>query len=507
MGNHRGYFRGALLFLALAVLCPAAGGPISDAVAEETYHLVIRGGRVVDPESGLDGVRQVGIIGGRVVALSEQPLRGRAVLDADGLVVAPGFIDLHVHGQDLKTSRYQVMDGVTTALDMEAGAYPVAPWYDSREGRSLNHYGVAVGHIPARVALKHGLEIGHLNTNPEWAKASTKFKEWAYEAVDDEQLTRLEALLEQGLEDGGLGLGLGIQYTPAASRAEIFRIFKLGARRGAPVFVHARFSGNQAEDGGVDAVQELLADAAASGASLHIVHVTSNGLGQTGTILDMVDGARARGLDVSVEAYPYPAASTYLQTAYFDPGWQQRYGISYQDLMWVATGERLTEATFESYRKQGGLVVIFMIPERIVELALRTPYVMVASDGLPFVTGQEHPRAAGTFARVLGRYVREQKLMSLTDALRKVSLMPAQRLEGYVPAMKRKGRIQVGADADIVVFDPDEIIDRATFEEPMQFSHGMVHVLVGGSVVVRAGALVEGVFPGQPVRRGRVPVD
>ncbi len=223
-------------------------------------------------------------------------------------------------------------------------------------------------------------------------------------------------------------------------------------------------------------------------------------MGQTGEILEVIQGVRSRGLDVTTEAYPYPAASTYLESAYFDPGWQQRYGIDYGDLQWVATGERLTEESFVRYREEGGLVVIFMIPEEAVDLAVAHPLVMIASDGLPFLTGGEHPRGAGTFARVLGRFSRERGLLEPMEALRKMTLMPAERLAAWAPAMRRKGRVAVEADADLTVFDPERVRDRATYQQPMQFSEGIRHVLVAGTFVVRDGESVEGVFPGRPVK-------
>src|SRR6266436_7124703 len=167
--------------------------------------------------------------------------------------------------------------------------------------------------------------------------------------------------------------------------------------------------------------------------------------------------------------------------------------------MWAATGERLTAETFAKYRKQGGAVISHTLPEEALRAGIRSPLVMFASDGR-LTGGKGHPRGAGTFARVLGLYVREQKLISLTDALRRMTLMPAQRLEATVPAMRNKGRIKVGADADLVAFEADRIIDKATFENPAQYSDGIQHVLVNDVFVVRQGSFVAGVYPGMGLR-------
>jgi dihydroorotase len=262
-----------------------------------------------------------------------------------------------------------------------------------------------------------------------------------------------------------------------------------------------RSAGEVEPGGSIDALQEVLANVSATGASVHIVHIGSNGLRQTPRLLSMIDGARARGLDVTTEVYPYTAGSTYLQSALFEPGWQQRFGITFKDVQWSATGERLTEDTFARYRATGGWVVIHMIPESSVRAALAHPGVMVGSDGVPLVDGGGHPRGAGTYARILGRYVREQKVLDLMTALGKMSLLVARRLEPFVPAMRQKGRVAVGADADITVFDPARVIDRATYEKPAQESEGIPHVLVGGTFVVRDGKLVPGVAPGRAIRR------
>jgi dihydroorotase len=216
--------------------------------------------------------------------------------------------------------------------------------------------------------------------------------------------------------------------------------------------------------------------------------------------LAVIDSAKARGQNLTTEVYPYTAASTLIESALFNPGWQRNLRIDYGDVAWAATGERLTKESFDRYRKEGGWVIIYMMKDENIARAVAHPGVMIASDGVPFVNGTGHPRGAGTFARVLGHYVRERKLLSLMDALGKMTILPARRLEDYLPEMKNKGRIGVGADADLTVFDPATVIDRATFPQPTQPSAGIPHVIVNGTFVVRDGELVKGALPGRPVR-------
>lgn len=465
--------------------------------------VVLVGGRVLDPESGLDAVRNVAITAGRITHITSmrQVPPARDTIDVRGLVVAPGFIDLHSHGQDSTNYAFLARDGVTTALELEIGTYPVSPWYAKREGKALVNFGVAVGHPGARRALLDS------DSTAEATDVLAAVGRHVRDPIERARLPELESRLATGIREGALGVGMGINYTPAATRDEIRHAFTVAARHRVPVFAHLRSAGLSESAGGVAGLQEVIANAAATGAALHVVHVTSMGLGATPSLLEIIDGARRRGMDITTEAYPYTAGATYLQTALFDPGFEQRLGITYNDILWPATGERLTAESFARYRKEGGLAVIFMIPEAAADQAYRNAHVMVASDGgFRIVDGKPvgHPRSAGTHARVLGRFVRERQVLSLMDAVRKMTVLPARRLEAVAPAMRRKGRVQVGADADLTLFDAARVLDAATFENPAQFSVGIVHVLVNGTFVVRGGQLVDGVAPGRAVRRPRL---
>jgi hypothetical protein len=244
----------------------------------------------------------------------------------------------------------------------------------------------------------------------------------------------------------------------------------------------------------IEAVSEVIGAAAITGASLHIVHINSTCLRDSLECLTMVEGARARGLDVTTEAYPYIAGMTAINSALFNPGWREKLGIDYGDLVLPDTGEHLTKERFAELHNSSTTrwVLIFANTQEIVDKVIPHPLVMIASDG-----AEGHPRNAGTYSRVLAQYVREKSTITLMDALRKMSFMPAEMLQRSTPEARHKGRLQEGADADIVVFDANTITDRSTFEKPMEPSVGVRYLMVEGTVVVDEGKLVPDVFPGR----------
>ncbi|HEY7514218.1 MAG TPA: amidohydrolase family protein, partial [Vicinamibacteria bacterium] len=348
------------------------------------YDLVIRGGRVMDPETGLDAVRDVGIRGGEIARISEAPLEGARVLPAKGLVVAPGFIDLHQHHHDAESYRRKALDGVTTALELEIGAPSVERFLAERRGRSLVHHGTSASHPAQRVAAV-GAPMAEDALVPPAGRATA-------EPARPEQVARIRETVGAEIDAGGLGIGMGLAYTPGATRAEVVEMFRLAAERRVPVFVHVRSTGSREPGSSIESMGEVIAASAVTGAALHIVHMNSSGAKDALACLALVEGARARGLDVTTEAYPYGAGMTAANSAVFDPGWQQKLGLDYKDLELPDTGERLTRETFEALHAspEPRLVLIHTNPDELVDAVVRHPLVMIASDGLRL-----HPRNAG----------------------------------------------------------------------------------------------------------------
>lgn len=451
------------------------------------FDIVLRNGRVLDPETRMDKITNIGLIGDSIDAITSESIKGHYTIDATGLVIAPGAIDMHSHGQNDENYRIQAKDGVTTALELEVGVLDIDDWYDSREGKSLINFGASVGHIPVRKKV--------MRDSGEWLPKN----EAAYTEASEVQIKLMKTLLHQGMRKGALAMGFGLAYTPAATRWEIIEMFRVAANYRASCHVHMRGLGLNEPLNSIEGLSELIAASAISGAPLHLVHINSSGQYAVPNLISMIEEVRGNGLDVTTECYPYAAGMTEIQSAILSEGWRERFGLDFQDLEWASTGERLTKGTFEHYRETGGMVIVHSMRQDFVDAAVTNPLTSIASDGY-LNNGHGHPRTAGSYTKLLGHYVRESKKLSLMDALKKITLMPAQRLESLAPSFRTKGRIQVGSDGDLIVFNPNTIIDRATYKKPTLAPEGMSHVLVNGVPIVTNGIIQKEVSPGRGLR-------
>jgi hypothetical protein len=481
-----------ILLLSICISHLAIGQPNIE------YDTVLFGGHVMDPETKLDTIKNIGIINNRIAQISSEELQGKEMINVSGLIVAPGFIDLHVHGRTNKEQEYQLHDGITTALELEWGIENLKEWYATRKSKALINYGASVCWPCERFKSipKYNDSINQLYQSSISGESSIEqlmntILPAASDQLTDEEISKTLNNIKASLEEGGIGIGVPIGYLPESNPNELYQVFRLAGELNSLVFIHVR-------EPDIISIQEAISNAALTNAPLHIVHINSMSLENIQLSLDMVNAAQSRGLDITTELYPYTAASTAIQSEMFSDGWQDRLGISYEDLQWVATGERLTQETFEKYRNEGGVVIIHMMKPEWIKTGIAAPGVIIASDGMPYAK-LAHPRTAGTFSRVLGKYVREEKVIDLMTAIEKMTLFPAKRLEGIAPVMRFKGRIQIGADADITVFNPDTIIDKATFEKGLEFSEGIEYVMVNGVFVLKNGNKVSDAFPGQPV--------
>ena len=487
------------------------------------WDIVLRGGRVIDPESGLDATADVAIAGDRVAEIGPGLGPGRAEADVTGLVLTAGFIDLHSHVNTIAGLRLQALDGVTTALELEAGVCPVGVAYRAAAADGLPvNYGFAASWAQARMEAVAGLTPdGRLGTLLGNIAAS----EWQREATPAE-VTAMLGRLSDDLADGALGIGVLMGYAPAASPGEYLQVAGLAAEAGAPTFTHARDMIELAPRTLIDGAEEIVRAAGETGAHMHYCHVNSTSQRHIDRVLGVVSRAQAAGSRVTTEAYPYGSGMTGIGAAFLAPERLGERGLTPSSLTFAPTGERIaSEERLRELRRDdpGGLVIIKLLDEdnradlAMLMRSLTFPGAIVASDAMPLTwTGPQsdplawplpgtaitHPRSAGTFSRALRLLTRDVQdsgaaPLRLTDALRKCSLLPARVLQDRVPAMRAKGRLQPGADADVVVFDPAAITDRSSYADSTRPSGGIQHVLVNGAFVVRDADIVPGALPGR----------
>lgn len=456
---------------------PALSGAPAQPDAGHVYDIAITGGRVIDPETGFDQVADVGVDGGAITAVSLTTLQAKTSIDAKGKVVAPGFIDVLSYEPNDEGAFFKIGDGVTTNLGMhgmQEGDY-AKPFFARYTGRCPVNFG---GAFPDHWVRYHQLGLGVGDT------------------ATPSQVSALADTFEQELHNGWIGIDFEPEYTPGVDFAEMKGLSQVAQRYGVPVFVHGRHS--SADDEHLT-VPEIIEIAKQTGAAVHVSHLPSTGgTWDIDQALAEIHAAKDAGYSVSACCYPYNYWATYLGSARFSDGWQQRYHISYNDLQIAGTNERVTASTFAGYQRRNKLAVAYAIPEDSVRKALRDPLTMIGSDAI-LTSGNNHPRATGCFARVLGPYVRDAKVLTLTEALTKMTIQPAKLLEGRAPALTRKGRLQRGADADICVFDPATVADTSTVADPAQYSAGIDWVLVAGQVAKTPAGVQTNVRAGQPI--------
>ena len=449
----------------------------------KNYDIVISGGRIIDPDSGMDSVRNLAISNGKIAEISLSELSAEETINAAGNVVCPGFIDLHCHPQDTEIFEVQARDGVTTTLELEVGTGDISEFYSRWKGNAAVNYGASIGHIPVRMKVMD--DPGTFLPSGDAGRRE----------ATDREIQEMKTLIRKGLDLGALAVGFGLDYTRGATRWEVIEMFKVAAEYGASCHVHLRGKGHKEPSNSIEALEEVLAVAVVTGAPLHVVHLNSTGMRAVPQLLEMISGARERGLDVTTECYPYTAGMTKIESALFDEGWQDHYGIDYEQLMRPDTGEYLNSNSFAKYREEGGWVIAFSTPEVSMSAAVQSPLTMIATDSI-IENGKGHPRTAGSYTKVLGDYVRAKGELELSEAISKMTIMPARRLENRAPAFRQKGRVKVGADADLAVFNPDTVIDQSTYTDPTKPPIGMNHVIVNGVPVVVNGRLEPGAYPG-----------
>jgi N-acyl-D-glutamate deacylase len=492
------------------------------------YDVVINNGRVMDPETNFDGVRNVGVKDGKIVIITEGKISGKETIDASGHVVAPGFIDSHQHATDQFSRKVNLRDGLTTQMDFEAGAGDIAKWYAEAEGKTQANYGMVVLATLARGLVLDGPEVvadandmGGLfpmvGRAAEKAQKEGRKPGWTATLPNKEEMTQIMAYVDEGLRQGALGVGVPVGYmTTGVTQYELYKYQELAAKYGRVSNAHVRFAGVRPPTEGLLGIQEMLANAMVLDAPFLASHLNSN-MDWEYTIPLVNDAREMRGAKVWGEVYPYAAGGTIASTDILTESSMAQMNITYSNISNL-DGTRWDKAMYEDVRKNdpGRSILIYNNSPEDIAKWMAMPGVVVVSDGMaivdenldyypwdaPYEGKSVHPRSAGTRAKVL-RMVREDKNMTLMEAVSKMSYLHAKYLDelGGISQFRTKGRVQVGADADIVVFNPDTVTDNSTYEPGMGAlpSTGIPYVLVNGVVVVK-DSVVQKVFPGKPIR-------
>jgi N-acyl-D-amino-acid deacylase len=344
-----------------------------------------------------------------------------------------------------------------------------------------------VAYLDAVDRLGYPVNIGMLSPHEKLREAFVNFSR--YESVGKQIIDNMTNRLQTDLDGGCLGLSLGFEYYPGIDEAEAAALISVASKNNRIVTVHQRSDGDQA----ISSVEEIIGYAAETGARLQISHLSSMcSFGSMGEAISIIDSCRSRGQDVGFDGYPYYAFCTSIGSAVFDEGFLDKYhyGDEYYARLQVGgydAGEKaMDKETFYSLREKdpGALVVADILNAAEVDQCIIHPAAVVVSDGL-YSNGQGHPRGSGTFPKLIREYVIEKKLLSLEDAVEKITWMPAERM-----GLKGKGSLQVGSDADVTIFDLNRIRDGATYQEPRKAPAGIEYALIGGEIAMKHGEIV-----------------
>jgi len=479
---------------------------------KQEFDIVILNGRVMDPETNFDGIRNVGIKDGRIALITESEIKGKETIDATGHVVAPGFIDTHWHYDRPWSNKLALRDGRTTVLDLEIGTHGtyIDKWYRSREGNNQVNYGQAVGHEYARAEVLDGFtESQDVRTAAE----SRKGNGWCCVRPSLEQGNEILKILDQGLAAGGLGIGSTLGYMrDGVSARELFELQKLAARYGRQTGAHFRYTpGNDVLE--ANGIQELLANAAALKAPALACHFNNPGYN---LVHELLVRMREQNLNVWGEIYPYAAGSTALNAVFLEPEvWVKQLGYKYEEtLRDPITGEWYTEESRAEMLKKDPtrVILVYKMPESAILDWLKMPGATIVTDGMPTLPDDNlswdtpyeelpntHPRASGSYAKSF-RLARENNipLMQIVAMSSYNSALPLGNMG--LKAMQERGRMQEGMVADITIFDPQKVTDNASYEKGNVPSTGIPYVIVNGTLVVKDSKVLKGVNPGQPIR-------
>jgi hypothetical protein len=515
--------RRAILSLMAAAVAVGLSGCQSPA-ASDLFDVVILNGRVMDPETELDAVRNVGIRDGMIVTITEATISGADTIDATDHVVAPGFIDTHNHAAgNAWGAKVGLRDGVTTPMDLELGTLNVDAWYADRNGRWPVNYGAAASHEFHRMQVldamvmdgpKDGGDFGALR-NASYEENDVP--DWAVTRASLDQLNAMIGNIDEDLRQGALGIASTTGYMAnGITTLELFNVQRAAANYGRVYASHVRLLGNN--DPPTEATLgafEQIANGVALNQPLLLSHNNNFGWWE---VEEHLQRLREQGYNVWSEYYPYTCGSSTIGSEFIKPDAIGALGLDYTNMVDPRTGENMNREIYDRIvAEDPAYIIILCIParEEWLPMWLEVPHMTVAGDQMPPVDGEGnslgwddpyeayvgHPRTAGTHAKTL-RLAREHGV-PLMHSIAQNSYWSAKHLgDAGLEAMQIRGRMQEGMVADITIFDPETVTDNATYVVGSNGlpSTGIPYVLVHGTVVVRESEIVEGVYPGQPIR-------